>query len=138
MSVASQTKTPSVSRRSFLASSAAGSLVLMGRTALGQAGLADASKTDVDDFAPDFFVSIAPDGTVTCLAHRSEMGTGIRTSLPRVIADELEADWDRVVIEQAPGDKRLGSQPLSATQALYQKQSLLRRFYIYYGKTPIH
>ena len=118
MSVASQKNTPSVSRRSFLASAAAGSLVLMGRTAFGQAGLADASKTDVDEFAPDFFVSIAPDGTVTCLAHRSEMGTGIRTALPRVIADEIEADWDRVVIQQAIGDKRLGDQNTDGSNSI--------------------
>lgn len=117
MKVASP-KIPSVTRRSFLASVSAGSLVLMGRTAFGQAGLADADKTDVDAFAPDFFVSIGPDGTVTCLAHRSEMGTGIRTGLPRVIADELEADWDRVVIQQAIGDKRLGDQNTDGSNSI--------------------
>ena len=90
----------------------------MGKTAFGEAGLADASKIDVDDFAPDFFVSIAPDGTVTCLAHRSEMGTGIRTGLPRVIADELEADWERVVIQQAVGDKRLGDQNTDGSNSI--------------------
>lgn len=105
-------------RRSFLASVSAGSLILMGRVAHGQAGLKDASKADVDDFAPDFFVSIAPDGTVTCLAHRSEMGTGIRTGLPRVVADELEADWDRVVIQQAVGDKRLGDQNTDGSNSI--------------------
>ena len=108
-----------VSRRSFLAQvSAAGSLVLMGKMAHGQAGLKDAAKASVDDFAPDFFVSIAPDGTVTCLAHRSEMGTGIRTGLPRVIADELEADWDRVAIQQAVGDKRLGDQNTDGSNSI--------------------
>ena len=113
------TKPNGVSRRNFLAASiSAGSLVLMGKTAHGQAGLKDASTTDVEDFAPDFFVSIAPDGTVTCLAHRSEMGTGIRTGLPRVIADELEADWNRVVIQQAIGDKRLGDQNTDGSNSI--------------------
>jgi isoquinoline 1-oxidoreductase beta subunit len=107
-----------VTRRDFLATVSAGSLVLMGRTALGQPGLQDADKTDVDEFAPDFFVAIAPDGTVTCLAHRSEMGTGIRTGLPRVIADELEADWGRVVIQQAIGDKRLGDQNTDGSNSI--------------------
>ena len=51
---------------------------------------------------PHVFVSIDPDGTVTIVAHRSEMGTGSRTSIPMVIADEMEADWDRVKIVQAP------------------------------------
>lgn len=108
-----------VSRRSFLAAASASSLVLMGRVGVAQeAGLADPSKTDVDTFAPDFFVAIGPDGQVTCLAHRSEMGTGIRTGLPRVIADELEADWNRVIIQQAIGDKRLGDQNTDGSNSI--------------------
>ncbi len=120
MSVTSTNNSNAISRRGFLASmSAAGSLVLMGRIAKGQdAGLKDASKASVDDFAPDYFVSIAPNGTVTCLAHRSEMGTGIRTGLPRVLADELEADWDRVAIQQAIGDKRLGDQNTDGSNSI--------------------
>ena len=54
---------------------------------------------------PHVFVSIDPDGTVTIVAHRSEMGTGARTSLPMVIADEMEAGLGAVKIVQAPGDE---------------------------------
>mgnify|MGYP000547231821 CR=1 FL=1 len=43
-------------------------------------------------------------GVVEIVCHRSEMGQGIRTSLPQVIADELEADWDRIELIQALGD----------------------------------
>ncbi|HEY3738550.1 MAG TPA: molybdopterin cofactor-binding domain-containing protein, partial [Bryobacteraceae bacterium] len=50
------------------------------------------------------------DGTVIAVAARSEMGTGSRTSLPTVLADELDADWKRVRIEQAIGDKKYGDQ----------------------------
>jgi isoquinoline 1-oxidoreductase subunit beta len=108
-----------VTRRNFLAAVSATSLVLMGKATVGQeAGLIDASKRGIDDFAPDFFVSIAPDGVVTLLAHRSEMGTGIRTGLPRVVADELEADWKRVVIQQAVGDKRLGDQNTDGSNSI--------------------
>ncbi len=100
-----------VTRRSFLAGLSAGSLLLMCRVGLGNtAEVADPAKVNAEAFAPDLWVSIAPDGTVTVLAHRSEMGTGIRTGLPRVLADELEADWSRVVIRQAQGDRRLGQQ----------------------------
>ena len=42
------------------------------------------------------------------VAHRSEMGTGSRTSLPMIVADELEADWKRVKMEQAIGDEKYG------------------------------
>lgn len=108
-----------VSRRSFLATLSTSSLVLMGHVAVGQeAGLKDARARDEEDFAPDFFVAIAPDGRVTILVHRSEMGTGIRTSLPRIVADELEADWNRVVIQQAIGDKRLGDQNTDGSNSI--------------------
>ena len=45
---------------------------------------------------PRVFVAIASDGTVTIVAHRAEMGTGVRTSLPLIVAEEMEADWSRV------------------------------------------
>jgi len=57
--------------------------------------------------SPKTFVSIGEDGIVTIIAHRSEMGQGVRTNLPRVVADELEADWKRVRVAQAPGDEVL-------------------------------
>ncbi|HEV8068044.1 MAG TPA: molybdopterin cofactor-binding domain-containing protein [Planctomycetaceae bacterium] len=108
-----------VTRRGFLAGLSAGSLLLMCRVGLGKtAEVADPAKVNADAFAPDLWVSIAPDGTVTVLAHRSEMGTGIRTGLPRVLADELEADWSRVVIRQAQGDKRLGDQNTDGSNSI--------------------
>jgi isoquinoline 1-oxidoreductase beta subunit len=61
-------------------------------------------------WSPDLFVSIDAEGTVRIVCHRSEMGQGIRTGLPVVLADEMEADWARVVVEQAPGDERYGNQ----------------------------
>ena len=57
-------------------------------------------------WSPDVFVSFDADGTAHIIAHRSEMGQGIRTGLPAVLADEMEADWDRIVVEQATGDAR--------------------------------
>lgn len=70
----------------------------------------------VDD--PLVFVSIAADGLVTIVAHRAEMGTGVRTSLPMVVADELEADWERVRVIQAPGDEpRYGNQDTDGSRS---------------------
>ena len=108
----------SVNRRNFLQLATSGSLVLLCKFSDGQEVIAQASAVDPQHFAPDLFVSIAPDGTVTCVAHRSEMGTGIRTGLPRVLADELEADWERVSIAQAPGDKRLGDQNTDGSNSI--------------------
>jgi len=68
---------------------------------------------------PLVFVAIAKDGTVTIICHRSEMGQGIRTSLPMVVADELEADWTRVRVEQAPGDEvRYGNQDTDGSRSM--------------------
>jgi isoquinoline 1-oxidoreductase beta subunit len=55
---------------------------------------------------PHVFVSIAKDGIVTIVAARAEMGNGAaRTSLPMIVADELDADWARVRVVQSPGDE---------------------------------
>ena len=67
---------------------------------------------------PKVFVSIAPDGIVTIIAHRAEMGTGSRTSLPMIVADEMEADWKRVRIQQAPGDEvKYGNQDTDGSRS---------------------
>ena len=62
-------------------------------------------KGETITFAPNVFVSINSDNEVTIVAHRSEMGTGIRTSLPQIVADELGADWSKIKIVQAEGDE---------------------------------
>ncbi|CAM3918000.1 molybdopterin cofactor-binding domain-containing protein [Bordetella muralis] len=70
----------------------------------------------VDD--PLVFVSIDKDGIVTIIAHRAEMGTGVRTGLPMVVADELEADWSKVRVIQAPGDEpRYGNQDTDGSRS---------------------
>jgi isoquinoline 1-oxidoreductase subunit beta len=67
---------------------------------------------------PRVFVSIAPDGKVTIIAHRSEMGTGVRTSLPLVVAEEMEADWTRVHVQQAHGDEvKFGNQDTDGSRS---------------------
>ena len=67
---------------------------------------------------PRVFVAIAPDGTVTIIAARAEMGTGIRTSLPMVVADEMGADWARVKVVQAPGDEeKYGNQDTDGSRS---------------------
>ncbi len=69
-----------------------------------------ASDADKAAFHPDVFVGIQPTGEVIIVAHRSEMGTGSKSTLPMVVADELDADWKRVRVEQAIGDEKYGSQ----------------------------
>jgi isoquinoline 1-oxidoreductase beta subunit len=112
-----------VSRRRFLKGAfGAGAFILAVRyvppmLAQGQTTYAG-TEADRAIFHPNLFVGIQPDGTVYIVAHRSEMGTVIRTSLPLVLADELDADWKRVKIDQAIGDKRYGDQNTDGSQSV--------------------
>lgn len=63
-----------------------------------------------DPWDAHVYVRLADDGTVTITCHRSEMGQGIRTTMPMIIADEMEADWAKCRVEQAQGDAKYGSQ----------------------------
>ncbi|MBA4053586.1 MAG: isoquinoline 1-oxidoreductase, partial [Marivirga sp.] len=64
-----------------------------------------ASGIEGTPFSPNAYLTVNSDGSVIIVAHRSEMGTGIRTGLPLIIADELEADWKKVKVIQAVGDE---------------------------------
>lgn len=67
---------------------------------------------------PRVFVAVAPDGIVSIVAHRSEMGTGVRTSLPLIVAEEMEADWSRVKVQQAHGDEvKFGNQDTDGSRS---------------------
>ena len=117
-------KVPGPSRRGFLAGMfGAGGLLLATNRVAGRSlveGLAaSGGEADAQVWSPDVFLSIAEDGVVSIVTHRSEMGTGIRTSLPMVVADELGADWQSVRIEQAVGDEgRYGSQNTDGSRSI--------------------
>ncbi len=67
---------------------------------------------------PLAFVSIAPDGTVTIVCHRSDMGQGVRTGMPLIVADEMEADWSKVKVAQAPGNEvKYGNQDTDGSRS---------------------
>ncbi|MFP5262943.1 MAG: molybdopterin cofactor-binding domain-containing protein [Blastocatellia bacterium] len=107
------TEIKNVSRRSFLGQVfSAGALVVAARLAPASALGAQQAATsgDAKIWEPSVYLGIEPDGGVLIVAHRSEMGTGARTCLPMIVADELEADWNRVRVVQAPGDVKYGSQ----------------------------
>jgi isoquinoline 1-oxidoreductase beta subunit len=113
-----------VSRRGFLQGVAAlGGLVLAVGFPSATRG-ADEKKYGADGMPngwvddPLAFVSIAEDGTVTIVCHRSEMGQGVRTGMPMIVAEELEADWKRVRVAQALGDeKKFGNQDTDGSRS---------------------
>ena len=118
----SMSRIENVSRRGFLQGLvSSGALVLGARfypKVLWADGLPHDTHADHATLHPNVFVGVDTDGTVYIVAHRSEMGTGIRTSLPLVVAEEMDADWKRVRIEQAVGDSRYGDQNTDGSHSI--------------------
>jgi len=94
-----------VSRREFLeAAGAAGAGLAIGFH-LPATGRGRAAVAGPGPFAPNAWLRINPDESVLVVVDRSEMGQGVATSLPMLLAEELEADWSKIRIEFAPADK---------------------------------
>jgi isoquinoline 1-oxidoreductase beta subunit len=112
---------PHVPRRAFL--------IGLGLAAGGLAvGFAPAARAEAAaGFSPNVFVHVGPDGGVTIVCQRSEMGQGIRSSFPVVIADEMGADMARVRVVQADGDKKYGDQSTEASASVRTLHESMRR-----------
>ena len=119
------TQIVNVSRRGLLKGIAAASgLVLSCQLGFHRSAQAQVARSW--PFAPNVFVAIDATGLVTIVAHRAEMGTGIKTDLPLIVADELEADWNRVRIVQAQGDARYGDQNTDGSRSTWQFYQAMR------------
>lgn len=124
-----------LSRRAVLLGMGAGALVLaVNLPARAQDAPEEPLKFGADAMPhgwkddPNIFVAIDPDGTVTVTVHRSEMGQGVRTSIAMAVADELEADWARVKVAQAPGDEpTYGNQDTDGSRSLRHFFDPMRR-----------
>ncbi|WP_276503222.1 xanthine dehydrogenase family protein molybdopterin-binding subunit [Terrimonas pollutisoli] len=98
--------TNTISRRKFIQTGAAaggGLLLSFYLPAFGK-GIKNAGIPAPTNFAPNAFVRIGKDNIITVIVNHSEMGQGAYTSLPMIIADELDADWSKVKFEAAPVD----------------------------------
>jgi isoquinoline 1-oxidoreductase subunit beta len=91
------------SRRDFIKTGAlvTGGLVIA-FTVPGARRFAQAERTPAGPFAPNAFLRVGTDDSVTVLLAHSEMGQGIWTALPMLIAEELDADWSKIRVEHAP------------------------------------
>ncbi|MGL6224144.1 MAG: molybdopterin cofactor-binding domain-containing protein [Steroidobacteraceae bacterium] len=105
-------------RRDFLKGSAAGALVIGFTLPLSSrfAQAAAAAPGTAAGFAPNAFLRIASDGQVTVICGLSEMGQGVHMGIASLVAEELDADWKSVKVEQAPADKAYNN-PLFGMQA---------------------
>ena len=102
-----------IDRRDFLQKLAASGIVIaIGLNGVRRLEAADAlfNPGAAVSFEPSVFLSIGDDNIVTVIVHRVEMGQGAKTGLTMAIADELEAEWATIHVEQAIGDPKYGSQ----------------------------
>src|SRR5215468_3543182 len=106
-----------LSRRGFLKAGIAGGGLVLGLYLPSPRRLAIAATESPKQFSLTPLVRIGTDGRVTIIVGQSEMGQGIATSVPMIIADELEADWSKVRFEQAPADPAFGDPERGGTQS---------------------
>ena len=118
-----------LSRRGILKMSVAGGgLVLAFSLAGHTAKAATAAKGAAKDFAPNAFVSIAPSGEIVILAKGPEIGQGIKTAFPLIVAEELDAAWSDVKIEQALVKPEIyGRQSAGGSTSIPNNWDLLRQ-----------
>ncbi len=109
-----------LSRREFLKVSA----VVGGGFAIGVClpSFAQAEKLGADingdkPFAPNAWIRITPDNAVTIVVDKSEMGQGVMTSMPMLIAEELDADWSQIKLQPAPANQEMYKNPIFGIQA---------------------
>lgn len=115
-----------VSRRGFLQGALASGVFILSARFVPEPLWAAEGEAEAA-FDPSVWMAIASDGTVTIVAHRSEMGCGSRTALPLVVADELDADWPKVRIDQAIGDKKYGEQDTDGSHSVRSYFELMRQ-----------
>lgn len=115
-----------VSRRRFIKSLGLGSGALVLGVNLPLSNMAIAHEAS-GELALNFFVSLDATGAITIVCHRSEMGQGIRTSVPQIIADEMCANWNDVTVVQAPADKeKYGSQGTAGSASIRSHFNTIR------------
>ena len=122
-----------LSRRGFLKAGIAAGGLLLGFHVPASRRWAAAATLSSEQASLNSWIRIARDGTVTIIVGQSEMGQGVMTSIPMIIADELEAQWSNVRIEQAPahpdyGDPaRGGEQSTNGSRSIRNMLTLWRR-----------
>ena len=102
-----------LSRREFVGAGIAGAAGLAIGFYLPHKGAAEK-----ESFSPNAYLRITPDNKVTVVVARSEMGQGVRTALPMILAEELEADWKQIEIEQAGASTLFGDQTTGGSASI--------------------
>lgn len=115
-----------LSRRSFIKlSAAAGGGLVLGMTLGSRNALA--ASGEVSYFEPNAFLKIGTDNSISIVAKNPEIGQGVKTSLPQIIAEELEVNWEKILVIQGDLDPRLGDQFAGGSTAIKENFELLRQ-----------
>ena len=101
-------------------------LCLRSSRALGDSTAGGLTHVRGGDASPELFVSILPNGQIELTCHRSEMGQQAWTAMAQIIADEMEADWDRIKIVQAEGHPKYGDQNTDGSRSVRRNLYRLR------------
>lgn len=110
-----------LSRRDFVtAGAAAGAGLVIGFY------LPHGAKTETE-FSPNAYLRITPDNKITVVVARSEMGQGVWTALPQILAEELDADWKQISIEQAGASTLFGDQSTGGSDSIHSSWNPLRK-----------
>lgn len=124
-----QTSIPALNRRGFLklVGVAGGGLALAFYVGDRATALANTNGSE-QGFAPNAFLRIAPDGSIVLYAKNPEVGQGVKTSLPMIVAEELDADWSKVRVEQSAVNSALyGRQVAGGSRSIPTNWDPLRR-----------
>jgi isoquinoline 1-oxidoreductase subunit beta len=114
------------SRRDFLKTTSVGGAGLLLAFRMAGTFPSDAAVEE-DKFAPNAFISISPEGEITLVVARSEMGQGVRTTLAMILAEELDADWPKVKVEQADCDAKYGDMTTGGSMSIRSSWDPLRK-----------
>ena len=122
------TAVENISRRDVLKLfGAVGGGLALGATGLSWSPMALAQEATDTQGVLNLFVAIGEDNKVYLTCHRSEMGQGIRTGIAQVLADELGANWDNIVVVQGLADKRYGSQNTDGSRSIRKHYQRMRQ-----------
>ncbi|HEV2651826.1 MAG TPA: molybdopterin cofactor-binding domain-containing protein, partial [Rhizomicrobium sp.] len=119
---------PRTSRRTMLKTALGTGFVLAFHMPLAEAqtspNVAQGTTPDTAPFQPNAFIRIDPQGKTTLVMPQTEMGQGVYTSIAMIIAEELDADWTKVVLEAAPPNEKLYANPMLSVQATGNSNSI--------------
>jgi isoquinoline 1-oxidoreductase beta subunit len=118
---------PALNRRDFLKlSGVAGTGLAIGISFLNSK-IANASSNVATDFEPNAYLKITSEGKIIILSKNPEIGQGVKTSMPQIVAEELEVAWEQIEVQNAMLDNRFGSQFAGGSTAINTNFETLRK-----------